>query len=265
MKTTSFASKSLDDLVFENRNKDYGAYVIRRSYDENVNRAFFLTMLAGLFLAACAFVISSMDGEVTGKKKTPVGPMTYEPSPKPEIIPEPRQLVSRVKQVSANLVPLVTTDVVDDVIIPDEITTPVGSIDGSDDGPVDFTTTGTGTGTIAITEAVVKPPTIFITVGKMPEYIGGVKEMNIFLQRKLRYPGAAARIGTEGTVYVSFVIDADGKVILPEILRGLSRECDAEAIRVISQMPAWLAGKQNNVPVMVRMVLPIKFQLNSNS
>ena len=78
----------------------------------------------------------------------------------------------------------------------------------------------------------------------------------------MRYPAVAARNEIEGTVFVSFVIDASGKVVNVGILKGINSDLDKEAARVIAMMPAWKAGKQHDKNVSVRMTLPIKFQLN---
>jgi protein TonB len=83
-----------------------------------------------------------------------------------------------------------------------------------------------------------------------------------FIRSKIHYPASARRMGLEGTVYVSFVIDRDGKVIKVEVIRGLSPDCDKEAARVIALLPGWNPGRQNDVPVMVRMTLPITFALD---
>jgi protein TonB len=118
-------------------------------------------------------------------------------------------------------------------------------------------TTGAGVDT----EPVVEAPKVFEFVEKMPEYEGGYEAMMKFLQRKTRYPAIAIRKKDEGTVYVSFVVSPDGSVTHVQIVKGISKECDAEAMRVISLMDKWKAGIQNGMPVSVKKVLPITFRL----
>ena len=101
---------------------------------------------------------------------------------------------------------------------------------------------------------------IFGKVEKQPEYPGGYEKMMIFLRKKMTYPKAAVRERIEGTVYVAFVIDEEGRVNDVRTLRGISRECDAEAERVVRLMPNWKPGKLHGKPVPVRFVLPIKFK-----
>ncbi|MEY3342887.1 MAG: hypothetical protein RL090_571, partial [Bacteroidota bacterium] len=71
----------------------------------------------------------------------------------------------------------------------------------------------------------------------------------------------AIEAGVTGTVFITFVIGKDGKVENVKVLRGIGGGCDDEAVRVVSNMPAWLPGKQRGQPVMVQFNLPIKFSL----
>ena len=86
--------------------------------------------------------------------------------------------------------------------------------------------------------------------------------MNKFIAKNLRYPPSARRMGVDGTVYVSFVVGKDGTINDVKVLRGISADCDKEAVRVVQMMPPWKPGKQNGKAVFVRFNLPIKFKLN---
>jgi protein TonB len=101
---------------------------------------------------------------------------------------------------------------------------------------------------------------IFGKVEEQPEYPGGYAKMMTFLRKKMTYPKAAVRQRIEGTVYVAFVVDEEGRVIDVRTLRGISRECDAEAERVVRLMPKWKPGKLDGKPVPVRFVMPIMFK-----
>jgi protein TonB len=70
-------------------------------------------------------------------------------------------------------------------------------------------------------------------------------------------------MGIEGQVFVSFVVDSEGKISEVTTIKGISADCDKEAVRVVQMMPPWKAGKQNGKPVKVRFVLPIKFKLGT--
>lgn len=101
---------------------------------------------------------------------------------------------------------------------------------------------------------------IFGKVQEQPEYPGGYAKMMNFLRKKMTYPKAAVRQRIEGTVYVAFIVDEEGRVKDVRTLRGISRECDAEAERVVRLMPKWKPGKLDGKPVPVRFVMPIMFK-----
>lgn len=92
----------------------------------------------------------------------------------------------------------------------------------------------------------------------MPQFLGGIEELRAFLDRNTRHPESSER--KEGRVLVKFIVMEDGRVAHPKIIRGLSPEYDREALRVVSSMPNWIAGKQNGLPVKVWFTVPIVFR-----
>jgi TonB family protein len=102
-------------------------------------------------------------------------------------------------------------------------------------------------------------------VERMPQYPGGMGEMVKFIQENLVYPKKEKENGIEGTCYVTFVVEKDGSLSNVRVLRGITDGpgYDAEAVRVVSAMPAWAPGTQDGVPVRVQFNLPIKFTLIS--
>jgi len=267
METKTVVPRSFDDLVFENRNKDYGAYVIRRSYDDNVNKAFFLTILAGIFLAVTSFAISFVTGGKNSLPELPEAPniVTFFTEKKIEQNKKAEEVKQPVKRVPEKVIPVVTTDPVPDTepVEPTEavVSTPTDSGTAGDALQPDDGIGNAGGTSVGVTP-IEEEPKIFISVQKMPKFPGGEKALMRFLQDNLKYPRKAAANEIQGNVFVSFVIGTDGKVIATDIISGISRECDEEAKRVILAMPHWEPGLQNQTPVMVRMVLPIKFRLN---
>lgn len=95
----------------------------------------------------------------------------------------------------------------------------------------------------------------------MPEPIDGMEAWNMYLSKNLKYPTPAKRMGVEGTVFISFIVNTEGRISDVELLRGIGAGCDEEAIRVIANAPAWKPGKQSSRAVRVKMRLPIKFKL----
>jgi len=98
-------------------------------------------------------------------------------------------------------------------------------------------------------------------VDKMPEYPGGTEAMTKYMITNLRYPETAVTTKTTGKVFVSFVVTKDGKVSKAAIKRGVSKELDNEALRVVSAMPNWIPGEKDDKKVDAEMVLPVSFKL----
>lgn len=104
---------------------------------------------------------------------------------------------------------------------------------------------------------------VFDVVEDMPFPPGGMDGWNQYLSNNLSYPAQARYMGIEGTVFVEFVVNADGSIRDVEILRGIGTGCDEEALRVIKNSPNWEPGKQKDRKVNVRIIVPIKFKLGS--
>lgn len=102
---------------------------------------------------------------------------------------------------------------------------------------------------------------VFQVVEKMPEFPGGMGELMNYLAKNIKYPTQAMKDSIQGRVIVQFVISKTGEVINPSILRSVSPELDAEAIRVVSSMPLWTPGEQKGEAVNVKFTLPIQFRL----
>jgi len=115
------------------------------------------------------------------------------------------------------------------------------------------------------TKAQKADPDIFTVVEKMPEFPGGQKAMMNFLVENIKYPENARKEGISGTVFITYVVEKDGKVSNVELLRGFHPDCDKEALRVISLMPDWKPGTEKEKPVRVQFNLPITFNLDSKA
>ena len=103
--------------------------------------------------------------------------------------------------------------------------------------------------------------TIFMVVEDEAEFPGGAKAWGKFLKKNFRYPRQAQRMGIEGKVFLSFVVDKDGAISDIAVARGIGGGCDEEAIRVLSKSPKWKPGRQRGVAVKSRMAIQIAFQL----
>ncbi len=102
---------------------------------------------------------------------------------------------------------------------------------------------------------------IFMVVESMPEYPGGEPALYKYLAENIKYPQMAKESGIQGRVFVTFVVERDGRVTDVRVLRGIGGGCDEEAIRVVQNMPKWTPGKQRGKSVRVQYNLPVKFTL----
>ena len=102
---------------------------------------------------------------------------------------------------------------------------------------------------------------VFDVVEQMPEYPGGQAALIEYISNNVKYPDDAAKKKVEGKVFVTFVVDTDGKITDVSLLRKVFPSLDAEAIRVISGMPNWIPGKQKGQVVRVKYTVPIMFRL----
>ena len=101
----------------------------------------------------------------------------------------------------------------------------------------------------------------FNVVEKMPEFEGGMDGMMSFLQKNIKYPAEAKEKGDEGRVIVQFVVEKDGSIVEPKVVKSVSPELDAEALRVVQMMPKWKPGQQRGKNVRVQFTLPVSFRL----
>jgi protein TonB len=255
---TEIARSTWEDVVFESRNKEYGAYILRKSYNENVSKASLMALLIAAFVFGAIQVASLLRMEI--KIPSPVAEGLGIVLP-PIIISDPPTFKQEIKSVkkTSNFFPIATTrEPVETPPIETVDNTPVGSETGADIAPVEGIDQG---GVVETISEIRKPIEIFNTAEVMPEYDGGTKALIRFISKNMRYPGSARAVGQEGTVYVRFVVNSFGQVADVEVIRGVSAVLDKEAIRVIAMMSKWKPGLQNNMPVNVRMVMPITFKL----
>lgn len=258
--------QSLDEVVFENRNKSYGAYLLRKTYSQHVNAAIFITA------ALCTLLIGIPSISRWLDKGNPIVPIVEKPTDKGtltleriEILPPPpKGAIARSTSV-ANLVPEVTKEVVIDPPKP-PIEQATLAVNGIDEGAIGGLDSGTEGGTGEVIPALnivpvekVEGPMDFAE--QMPEFPGGNAQLIKYLSKKLQYPRIAQQTETQGKVLVQFVVNRDGKITDVTVVKGVSKECDEEAIRVVQSMPNWTPGKQNGRTVSVKYIFPIVFKM----
>ena len=114
---------------------------------------------------------------------------------------------------------------------------------------------------VEVEEEEVEEQQIFQVVEEMPEFPGGLSECMKFLGKNIKYPTISQENGVQGRVIVQFVVNKDGSIVDPVVVRGVDPYLDKEALRVISSMPKWKPGKQRGKAVRVKYTVPVTFRL----
>lgn len=114
-----------------------------------------------------------------------------------------------------------------------------------------------------IVNSVSEEEEVFTVVEEMPEFPGGSMEMQKYINKNLMYPNSAKENGISGTCFVKFIVNGDGSIGDAQVVKGIRdcKECDEEALRLISSMPKWKAGKQNGKPVKTFFNYALKFRI----
>ncbi|MFB9841623.1 energy transducer TonB [Mucilaginibacter ginsenosidivorans] len=252
------------ELVFDDRNKAYGAYDLRKHYADNLFKALGFTIGGFVTLMlVCSFFMTRQPKEgpvidVTLRPRTFTPPVVKQPVTPPKQQPEPPHK-STVK-----MPPFVVThdrDAENPPKIDDLKTADPGqqTVKG-DDGKIDIPELSKGGGgTTVVTEET--GPVDMRSVEVMPEPVGGAAAWSKFLQKNLRFPSQAQDAGVGGKVWLSFIVEKDGHLSSITVERGAGYGMDEEALRVLKLAPAWKPGIQNGHAVRVKFNLPFNFQL----
>lgn len=264
------------DLVFEGRNKAYGAYRLRKS----TTKRNILAMVAVVILLVVAFIILTVKNFVDEQRAkvamTQVAELTNYEQPKKKaevkqkkIEVEPERVVERVKSSIKFTAPVIKKD---EEVKPDEelktqdelmsTKTAIGTFDvkGNDDA----------NGEILKAKEVIAEPEppkheeenkVFDIVEQQPLFPGGPAALMKYLSENTKYPVVAQENGVQGRVTVQFVVEKDGSISDVHVLRGVDPSLDKEAVRVVKSMPRWTPGKQNGITVRVNYRVPVLFRL----
>ncbi|MES2779368.1 MAG: energy transducer TonB, partial [Bacteroidota bacterium] len=266
MNLFSFSKNDLDEVVFEHRNKQYGAYALRKSYDEHLLKAaassFGLLLLFGTTFYVASLFRSQVEPLVESFKNVSLNQTLI---PKIEIVPDAELLPQTAVKNTDNLIYHIVRDplVVHPLTTPPDPSRPLNP-QGNEVSPSTGTQPGIvdGPGILPANPPVEEIPQIRRFVTDMPSFEGGPEAMANYIRHQLVYPPQAIEFDREGKVVVSFVVQVDGSVTDIQILKGFGFGSEEEARRVIEHMPKWIPGKQNGKIVPVNLILPIVFQLH---
>ena len=251
------SGENLNELVFENRNKAYGAYAMRRSYSDNVTISLLLTTTFFALLALLAIFLTNRDVKIpvfagNDPPAIPFGRVIEIPKlDKPIVVPK-KKVEATPKSTSGQKVasdnPNDKNDQTNDQQNISKNPNPNGNDSTAKDDPeIKLPTPPVNT----------TPPPVEKFADKMPK----LDNMAQFIADHLVYPRAAVENGTSGTVFVTFVVEMDGSITDIKLLKGIGDGCEQEAMRVVGIMPLWEPGMNKNKPARVQCNLPIKFRI----
>ena len=271
-------SNEWSDLLFENRNKEYGAYVLR--HQTGTRNIVSIIAVLIIFALAMAFMVAKNAIDDYRAKHIPhadVVIITDLPNQKPEPKVERAEPVRQeniekvIKEVISSIkftAPVIKKD--DEVNPEDEMRTQDEIMKSKLAISVFDVTGNSETGEVlrakdALISEPVKPKVeeniVFEYVEQMPSFPGGPSALMQYLSKNIKYPPFAEENGIQGRVVCTFVVERDGSVTDIHIAKGVDSSLDKEAIRVVSAMPKWIPGRQNGQMVRVKYTLPVTFRL----
>ena len=285
-KEINLSSREWCDLVFEGKNKDFGAYVIRTESTERHNKAVLWTLIGAIIFGLITFAYVKANqyleerrlADMIEQKVVPgeFAPEDEEPEPEKEILePEKPEVIEDVlSSVKVTELQIVEDDQVrpeDEILSQDEkeASDKVFSqtnVDNGQDDRMNFQT--------AVNEVVVEKPVetpkevtqeVFTSVEQMPQFPGGDEALMKFLSSHINYPPMAAENNVQGKVILQFVVGKDGRVGEVKIARSVDKDLDKEAMRVVKSLPKFIPGRQNGQAVPVWYSLPVSFKLQGTN
>jgi periplasmic protein TonB len=253
-----FDAPAFDDIVFEVRNKEYGAYKLRKKY----NRTVLIALLIGVLVIATAIITPYINAKATENrnkraerqveiKLENLDTPTEQVAPPPPPPPPPTDVVQQQKYVPPQVVDSIKPEDVKQLMTADQAQTEVTNkevVEVQQQVKEE----------VQETEAEPEP---FVVVEEMPMFPGGETELMKFIGEHTQYPEVAKENNIQGRVIVRFCVTPKGGVSQVSVLKGVDPELDKEAMRVVTTLPAFKPGKQGGKPVPVWYMVPITFTL----
>lgn len=269
-------SRDWTEMVFEGRNKEYGAYRLRKNAGKRNLYSLITIFIAALAIWGGISLVKFVESRTKSVAQTSVAEISAlnQPKKKAEVkqqqkvkLEQPEKVVERVKSSVKFTAPVIKKD--DQVKPEDELKTQeelmntktaIGALDvkGNDDANGEV---------LKLKEAVAQPEPkpevekVFDVVEQMPSFPGGPSALMEWLSNNVKYPVVAQENGVQGRVVVSFVVERDGSITDVKVVRGVDPSLDKEASRVVKAMPRWIPGKQNGSAVRVKYNVPVAFRL----
>lgn len=268
------------DLIFEGRNKQYGAYKLRtQTGKRNVKAIITIAILAALCIILF-YIKAGYDAYQAAHAKnenvTEISALNQPKKKEAKVerkvqVEEKKEVVKEVKSSIKFTAPVIKKDAdvkpEEEMKTQDQImqtNTAIGALDvkgNSDQGEILKVTQRVETEPV---KAEPKPEVenkVFDVVEQMPSFPGGPSALMQYLSSNIKYPVVAQENGVQGRVVVSFVVERDGSITDVQVARSVDPSLDREAQRVVRSMPKWIPGKQNGQAVRVKYNVPVAFRL----
>ncbi len=283
-KDVDLSSKEWCDLVFEGKNKDFGAYQLRTNSVKRHNKAVIYTLIGLVIIGAAIFstlkiqqIIAERQLKDAAEQENVTVDLTPKEQPKeeqqqkleeekPEIKKE--EVLQSVKVTELNIVEDNQVKKEDEIKSQDELKNEDKAFgqQNNDEGVTDRNLTKTLKNEVVVEEVKpvekkVEKEEVFRSVEQMPTFPGGDAALMKYLNSHLQYPTMAQENGVQGTVIVQFVVTKTGAVGEAKVARSVDRDLDKEAVRLCKSLPKFVPGRQNGQPVSVWYTLPVKFKL----
>lgn len=276
-KDVDLSSKEWCDIIFEGKNKEFGAYQMRKTSEARHNKA----MIAVLIFAAVIFILPFLintiipepEADITADADQQLVSVVTEEAEEEE----PEEELERIEEQKPEVLPeevLNTVKVTELAIVDDDQVTAEDEIKTQDErlqtetafGQTDF---DKGTDDLNVVreykeEIVVeekKEEQVFTAVEQMPQFPGGDAELMKYISSNIKYPTMAMENNIQGRVVVQFVVTKSGKIGEVKVVRSKDPDLDKEAVRVVKSLPNFIPGKMNGQAVNVWYTLPITFKL----
>lgn len=276
MKPAAYLTSNLLDIIFENRNKGYGAYALRTTYPRRLTKSLAITAFIVITLSLI-ILLSLFHKHKLITPPPPINPVELsdvkikEQDPPPVLPPNPPASPKLAAQIKYTQIDIVKDQLARPQEQPpnlDQIQQKAIGLQTRPGVPEGDAAALIGNAINGVTENT-KTDKPFITVEQMPHFPGTTtdEESNrqalAFVSKHINYPAVAREQGIQGTVVVQFIIGADGKLTDIHVLgKAPGGGLAEEAVRTVKQMPPWIPGRQNGRNVAVQFVLPIRFTLN---
>jgi protein TonB len=253
MKRKNEKVPEFDEIIFENRNKEYGAYDLRKSYNATTS----ISILGGIAICAIILMVFSLsDGKAIVEDEKPIVILQMTDMIKPDPVKPEIKLPEKIAENLKNVAPVVSTDTslnLKTSLINDEL--------------IQITRDRSVNDTLIFTdnheELIPEETKIYVNVKEMPEFPGGITALMKYISDNLIYPEEAIRNNVQGRVVLKFVVEPDGTVGRTEIISGIDQALNDEAVRVVKSLPTFKPGKNDGVPVPVWFIIPVLFKLES--